>query len=788
VASGSFLTTATAVLDHYRNQPRIVALARVGYLCRLLWATGSDKIDDAFEEFESLLAFSLLTGQWQALVDQLYARGQHVFLSKIGFEHESARLAELAPYLERVLDVKETPDKTARINDILFGTQIVSAELRLAVDVIQNHWRDKSGPGTADGDSSIDQWAASYALPYRRPSFTADSSDSLVQRFFRDCETIIETEARMSNPDGLDEIPVWTGMAWCAYHFCVVMRKVQRGDKARGSGKVQTAQNMTDQDWLVRGIRWADKAIALADEQGKTSSLYRSVDARKRLEKLRPKQGDLRLIEELSARMLRIDAERLDTTQRPSRMNRAIVRTERSVCEVMSTWCKSFEKSVPMNSDDILGHRFALVQRLKSFNYGQITGDVGAEDVGEASPGSLADEVVDYSAAPDVFDRIDVSSGDIMNSEQTQRLYRHLRENQAAILDFITHPGSSSTDWGKADHNRWGTVCFVVRAGENGLMIRPFFLRVSEALIRLVIDGAPDQGTGSDQNGLREDLPNWPNGDGSGFPEVLRELSARLFPVDLLNELRGCRRLYLCPHRHLFQIPLHALPLGQPLFTAFDTSYVLKTAHALDLLSRPRIRPAAPARRWFAVDEPALGDGMPLVEPWVGSGNEWGRPGLQVEEFIREAASVDQAVVCCHCQLDDARPGRARFRLWGGGRLVADDIHRVARTVGNSGDLAVDLASSDWVIAACDAGSARVAMRTAPGLALSLVSCGAARVTSCLYHVRPQIAGRFLDNFLTACDRGDGAPFNAAVKETKNRGRAGWAEAASFVSYGLFHV
>src|SRR5207245_4234660 len=113
------------------------------------------------------------------------------------------------------------------------------------------------------------------------------------------------------------------------------------------------------------------------------------------------------------------------------------------------------------------------------------------------------------------------------------------------------------------------------------------------------------------------------------------------------------------------------------------------------------------------------------IDPWVRNGNDWGSPGLGVEDLIQRAATADEAVVCCHGQLDDVRPGRTRFRLWGGGRLVADDIHRLAGTIVPQRQATAKLGSTDWVIAACNAGGARVAMRTAPGLALSLVTSGA---------------------------------------------------------------
>jgi len=780
VACDSFLSTAATALDSYRHQPRVLDLVRIGYACRLLNARGSDRIDDAFNGYESLLAFCVLTGQWQAFIDQLCAAGHNVFLKKFGFDREVTRLEELASYFETVLGITVTEaqlrDSSSRLNNALFGTETLTADVRFAVDVIQSRWRNDSVPTTAEGDTTIGQWANSYALPARRSSFKPESADPLVQSFFRDCEIVIKTESRMANPEGVDESPVWTGLAWCALHLSRVMRKVQ------GTGdKVRTVDNMTDQDWLASGIRWAEKGMDLAEEQGRSAGVYRAVDVRKRLEQLRNKKKDVQLIEELTDRMLAIDEVRLNTTEWPSRRNRAVVRTERSICEVMGQWWRSFPTAVGLRTDSRLRNRFSLVQRLKSFNYGQLTNEPAERAAEELPVGSLADEVVDYSITPDVFDRVEVAHDDILDDEQTRRLYQHLRDTNGAILDFITHPGSGSTDWEKAAFNGWGTICFVIKAGQDDLMIKPFFLAVPEALIRLVIDGAEDQDTAHDQGGLQTDLVYWPeNGDGP-FPTLLQELSDRLFPHYLLNEIRGCRTLYLCPHRHLFQIPLHAFPLQRPLFRDFDTSYALKTSHIMGLTSKS-VQTAAPARRWTVVDEASMGDSLRWFTNWVAPENEWGRAGLGIEDFLEAGARASQAVVCCHGQLDDARPGRARLRLWGGGRLVADDIHRVAK-VSESG---VDLRGSDWVIAACDAGRARVAMQTAPGLALSLVTCGAARVTSCLYRVRREVAARFVSNFVKACDRGSGAPFAAGVRGLgRDGGRADWARAASFVSYGL---
>jgi len=788
VISSSFLDNLSTALEEYRNDPEVLSVARAGCVCRLLAARGKERIDDVFEEYERLMAFTVAAGDWQSLIDQLRTKGHHKFLQKVGFDYEGERLDGLGSYFERMfgLQATEIRDSPALIDRLLFGKEILSADLRLALDSIENSWRKNYTPDGIDG--TIEEWAAACAAAASHGEFTPNHPDPLVRKFFADCGTVLAFENQMEQGERvLDPTGIWTAMAWSALHFCRILRKV-----GRGSAAIETVEKLSHREWREKGAGWADKAIQSAKQQDRPASLYRALDVRKRLELENRKKQNRRLIQELTNDMLNIDEVRLKTTHYSSRRNRAVVRAERSLCEVVGPWCARFQTAVPVNSDLEVQHHFALLQRLKSFNYGQLANGNSKMEDANRSQENIADQVLGEQSAPDVFERVDVySRAEILSPSRARQLYLHLREQRAAILDFVTHPGSASSDWKVAIGNRWGTVCFVVKAGPSGLVIRPIFLEIPEALIRLVVDGSSGSDSEVDQSGLSTDLVYWPGSPENNKSEILKTFSDRLFPESLLQELDGCRRLYLCPHRHLFQVPLHAFPLENPLFLSFDTSYAIKTTHIADLLEGPQVRSIAPTSRWMLVDNQALGAEGFRIDSWLKNGNDWGSPGLGAEDLMRRAAMADQAVVCCHGQLDDARPGRTRFRLWGGGRLVADDIHRLTGTIAAAHQATAKLGSTDWVIAACNAGGARVAMRTAPGLALSLVTSGAARVTSCLFRVQPKVATRFLNFFLTASGAGHHAPFTAAIRGLYNQGkrdgreRAGWAEAASFTSYGL---
>jgi hypothetical protein len=278
------------------------------------------------------------------------------------------------------------------------------------------------------------------------------------------------------------------------------------------------------------------------------------------------------------------------------------------------------------------------------------------------------------------------------------------------------------------------------------------------------------------------ELPHWPQNPPAALPEVLRELGRHLFPQDLLTELQGVRRLYLCPHRHLFQVPIHAVPLpdGSYPFLRWEVMYAIKLAHVVGLLARRAERSTRTGRKWSLIDESEFGEFTRALSPGLVGENRWAKQQLGVEELLTEGTSADRSLIFCHGQMDDVRPGRARLRLWGGGRLVADDIHRLSGTI--------DFSASDWAIAACDAGLARIGMQTAPGLALSFVTSGAHRVTSCLYRVHPQVASDFVSQFFRFDDAGEEAVFTHACRAVAGEpvDLAAWAKAASFTSYGLF--
>ena len=73
---------------------------------------------------------------------------------------------------------------------------------------------------------------------------------------------------------------------------------------------------------------------------------------------------------------------------------------------------------------------------------------------------------------------------------------------------------------------------------------------------------------------------------------------------------------------------------------------------------------------------------------------------------------------------------------------------------------------------------------------MSLVTCGAGRVTSSLYRISPEAGTEFTSAFLRASGRRQVSPFMAALQATKAPGTGPWTAqfilVASFVSYGLF--
>lgn len=784
-AQEAVLKAANSALMTLRHQPAALRLVRIGCLCRLLRAQGRELIDESFADFERLICVTVLAGDWQALIDQLLS-GRHRFLEKLGFDGESKRLIKLGEYFEALFSITRTPDDVRNgptlIDRVLFGDRVPARTLGHQISAIIDRWRADSR--LEQTDISVAEWVQSYALAHRRQEFTADSADPHVCRFFDDCRRIIELAEEVSVAHNVDVVTAWTSMAWAALFLARVARGVGGGQR----GAFRTPAG-SDLDLVARGVEWVDRALALPATQERSASRFRALDVRTRLEDMRGSEADRAVIESIAESMLAIDEQRLDTTRVGSRRQRAVIRTERGLTTVIGRrWCESFHGGVALNDHPVLLERLRLLQRLKTFNYGPVVELPEREAAADVSE-SVADQAVDYFARTETAEPHLPARIDALTPADQEKLRAHLHEHQVAILDFVTNPGAGGGHWRNAVNKGRGTICFVITATSTQLHVRPIYLDVPEALIREATDGAPDESGYNAGLATSVVYPDAGNTADGKPPEALSELSKRLFPSVLRSALAGQRGVYLCPHRRLFQVPLHAFPLDEPLFTRFQVSYAVKTQHVIEMLKADAgTRPEKPL--WTLLNTRELGDAARMLPGELRSRNAWSRP-LSVDQAMRDAADAQLAVVCCHGELDHARPTRARLCLWGGGRITADDLYGLATPAAPGAHPVLDFSRTVWVIAACDAGNTRIGLQTAPGFGLTLVHCGAAGVTTCIYRVQPHVAARFLSLYMQFCNEYP-APFTKVVRSMfandPHRGfsrHTRWAWAASFVSYGL---
>jgi hypothetical protein len=534
-------------------------------------------------------------------------------------------------------------------------------------------------------------------------------------------------------------------------------------------------------DWWKRGIGWADEGVDIARRYDYAPMLYAILEARIRIQQRLPKDAPealttfLRPKEDLRLEQLAIDTKRLTTTRSLSRRHRSVIKAERTLSEVMTKdWCASFDSPRPLAE---FRPYILLLQRLKTFNFGELVRD--DSDSCSMWDETLVDDAVDpEEGSPDIYERREHYE-ELEPESGYRELAQHLSQTNAAVLEFLTHP-SMSENWYADLKKGWGTVCLIVKAVNGELYVRPVFLNAPESLImKVALTGDPND----DFAGLESDLPRWPwEGRLSRrLPNMLFQLGQRLFPQELIKELSHVSHLYICPHRHLFQIPLHALVTSEQkvLFEKWTVTYAMKISHLIDLLSRQSTNASGPL--WSLVDtsDPNTAKLLSALAHWIDPRtNIWGTAGIAVEDILKGASQSNLAIVLGHAQKDEGRAGRARLRLWGGGRLLADDIHRVGEGYENT----------NWIIVACDAAFSRVRMQTGPGIALSLVTLGAPSVTACIYRVTSVTAQQFVDSLFRAPGNGDSRQFTDACREImKSRSPfvQRWAAAASFVSYGL---
>jgi len=743
---------AEADAGRIRDDIDIGRLVQLGFVSRELVARGHLDVDNAFEEYNRCVETAVLFANGQMLVDALAVGGHVRFRERLGLAKEVDRLKELQAYFGRILELSPSPIEAGSFASVLAALsgheQASTVELTSKLNGIRERWKPQA---TKD-------LITTYQRKAYKDLFVPGSREETVAQFFRDCAAVERISMDLSAVGiETERLEVLLGLANASRQFARVFNGI---GQPKGAGVT----------WKQRAAEWSDEAITIARDHGYLSFLYGALETR--VGTLNP---DKDWVERRARRseQLELDAGRLESITSPWRKDRATMRAEMTLSEVMSrSWCKSVEQLEPLGEHV---KEFILLQKLKSFRSAS-AGRTGVpaksdddnslnEDVITGDEGSL-----DIEEGPEAT-RLDSTWREPDETE----LAGHLERCNGAILEYLVDPKASEGEAWKNDLRLGrGTVCLVIKAREGRLWVRPFFLSVPDSRLKMVL--APS----TDFEGLPSCLPNWalPEQAPERVPDVLAALGSDLFPRHLLKELSDVSRVYLCPHRNLFQIPMHALPTadGGRVFSTWEVSYALKAAHIVSLLKNDRHRRGY--RPWSLVDTRDYRELWQFLSSKTKHRqNRWGIPRNSSDEILEEASQASVATMLCHGQIDEARAGRARFRLWSGGRLLAADIQRID----------ADYSSTDWIVAACDATHARVTTRTDPGLALSLVARGAKSVTSCLFRIYPQTAERFLDRYLSHLGRGSAAAFTRACKKLVNGWdpAQGWSIAASFVSYGL---
>jgi hypothetical protein len=753
-----------------RDQAALCRLLAIGQLTRVLGARGHTEIDRTLEEYRDLIAIQVLSCDWEHAVKTLGSWGYTNFLENLGLRKTADQRKQTAEHIRELFGIAsqkpQNRQDTKEVDQELLGlpnAKSGESDLRYELDHIDGVWRW----------DNTKHWIKRQQGKLPKPMVCWLGDD---HHLASDMQIVAAAEnhlGRFEN-DG-ERAGALRGLASCALQFANVLQRT----------KFEKLPSYSRWKWIEKGTQWADELIRLCEEGQRWTTLYAGLEVRIRLGDA-CREPDHKLRSKLRERMLELDARNLDSTKSVGRRHRSALKAERTMVEVMNrAWCSTFERPAEIGDFKWL----PLFQDLKTFNFGELVSGERGRDTRQKPAATIEDDDTLPPEVPDDEAEEDEETSDTgAGSNDWQRLVAdHLKDRNAAVLEFFTHPGGGGADWrsevGDArKQGVQGTVCFVIKPASDGLVVRPLFLNVPQSLVRAVVDGDGTPFKGAPFEGLGSDLFRWGEHNPPTYPECVSALGANLFSEEVMRELDGISRIYLCAHRHLFQIPMHALPLsdGSYPFLRWEVGYALKLQHLADLLAS-KSRPLPDNRSDYAlvdVDEfPPFGSRLLSS---IGRGNHWAQDGLGIEQIVEQASAARRAIVFCHGQMDKFRPQKARLRLWGGGRLTADDIQRMSGTIRRGG--------GEWMVAACQAGKARVGMQTTPGLALSLVMSGAPRVTSCFYSVSPESAHAFVARHMRASDEGVSSPFTSACRSLYQElpNGAGWPVAASFASYGLF--
>lgn len=729
----------------------------------MLQARSTSKIDDAIRRHGRALSTALLVQDWDALLYLLDDMGHQRLLTRLGLQAESDRLSALAKYWKHVLQPLRFESEAegpglAAVLPQLTGLDISATEqARRSLEKIQHHWRLES--------EFVNRFIREQANAQAHGAFGPESDSETAQTYFRDAE-VVESSSRLllELQPGSERIGLLVQLMWCAWHFRGALAKAQHNSRA--------------QSWAKCAVLWANEVLALsgaADHAtwARQAMVVNALALDLERERLVDAGG-----EAFHRMMLELDERQYVGAGQLTGLHQTLARVSLPLVKSLSPHrCQAIGTRASLSELEVEFRTLHWAKEIKSadlFSAGALLEseerELGPEDAADL------DTRTRHHESP--------SRGSIetLGPEELRRLAVHLEAVEGAVLEFILPSGTRGPEWWPNRRPRARGVCLIIQPLSGELRVTPISLELDEPHVLAAIHGHETSEHEQSFLGLTSELHRWMLDPPPDLPGVLGELGAKLWPRRLQQALEGVKQLYVCPHRQMFQLPLHALPMqgGQAPCRTWNIRYALRTRHIVELLRTRELLGSSTGDLWALVDtdDPLLAKTERLMGrrfcKWT---NQWRAAHMSPESILRQSRGPALNLVLAHAQADASRPGASRIRLWEGGRLLADDIARCGS----------DIVGSSWLLIACEAASTRVGGQTTPGLALTLVGEGAMDVTSCLYRVPHKAAEEFALHFLAARYRSCPSPFTAACRAISREKplTSAFAHAAGFVSYGL---
>lgn len=249
--------------------------------------------------------------------------------------------------------------------------------------------------------------------------------------------------------------------------------------------------------------------------------------------------------------------------------------------------------------------------------------------------------------------------------------------------------------------------------------------------------------------------------------EYFRQIGEELFPSEITSAVRECQTVYVIPHRQLFGLPLHLLPIssGAALIDCHDFVAVPSSEF---LLTEQVARGGFETTTWLCADveDIAIGaNAKSIVSLFPHCSNTW-HNRKSPDQILAEVAAAKQAVFYVHGTRNAVIPTLTRLSLRNGIRLTVSEVRSAQQSFKETGIFLFACHSAD--------SNLKKPGRESLGLTTEFLAKGAPFVLACLWPPEAEDASLFARRLFSHSSASRASSVRFAIRSSSQEANCDW--------------